>query len=151
MTPAELRCLIEGLSGDHEWFDVATDERPALVPSNDERLPGSGRPHQVKCQAIHPLKESLLLIGLAHLCPASSTWPWILCASGSFNVQMHFFDAGALCALIATGTSAQSSLSRRIAGASIAFRSQFALRLWQSVVSAQALAVRGRGLERGEV
>jgi hypothetical protein len=72
MTPAELQCLFEGLSADHEWFDAVTDTHAALDPSSGERLSGPGRPCDVKCQAIHPLKESLLLIGLACLCLASS-------------------------------------------------------------------------------
>jgi hypothetical protein len=72
MTPAELQCLFEGSPADHEWFDAVTDAHAALDPSNDERLSGPGRPYEVKCQAIHPLKESSLLIGLAYLCLASS-------------------------------------------------------------------------------
>jgi hypothetical protein len=87
MAPAELQRLFEGLPADHEWFDAVAAARSALDPSNDEWLPaGPGRRCEVKHQAMHPLKESLLLTGPACLCPASSAWPWILCASDSFNM-----------------------------------------------------------------
>jgi hypothetical protein len=38
-----------------------------------------------------------------------------------------------------------------VRGSLASLRVQFALRLWQSAAGMQALAVRGRGLERGEV
>jgi hypothetical protein len=117
MTPAELQCLFEGLPADHEWFDAATDAHSVLDPSDNEWLSaGPGRRCEVKHQAMHPLKESSLLVGLAHLCLASSVQPWILCASDGF-------DANAANVLFAVGFSAQNSSSRRIVGKIVASRS----------------------------